>query len=82
MAKADERLTELLRIKLSPPLGMEGMRGGVAFPLRHCEREARVGYGVPGGTTYTLGWGLGVCRWRASYMMTGVSTNSEVMHLG
>lgn len=55
MAKADERLTELLRIKLSPPLGMEGMRGGLAFPLRHCEREARVGYGVPGGTTYTLG---------------------------
>lgn len=31
MAKPDERLTELLRIKLSPPLGMEGMRGGWLF---------------------------------------------------
>lgn len=31
MAKPDERLTELLKIKLSPPLGAEGVRE--ALPL-------------------------------------------------
>lgn len=47
MAKANERLNELLRIKPFPPLRTEGLREGVGSSTLTCELGAHVGSQCP-----------------------------------